>query len=188
MRNARQTKRLKHPADYVLKEFVCQNNRAKHPKKEYVRCWAIRHHKRTLRRSRTSRRARTAKNRPDERSQLERAWDQFKASSPWGELKHIADAKTNPSCGRTGLVSGNFRSFNNAFCAAYFQTPRVLESYTAFVDYIFLHDPAELCLLTKLLCCESDQHSITCRERWDAMKHYLKCWILEELDVSPLLL
>ena len=90
--------------------------------------------------------------------------------------------------GKSGRrIQPEFRSFNDEYCAHFFQPAVVREFHHYYVKLVYGDsDPHTMCRKLTVSCCEdATVHSAKCRELWERMRSYVAFEMLEQLKVLP---
>ncbi|OMJ74524.1 hypothetical protein SteCoe_26526 [Stentor coeruleus] len=164
------------------------------PKKEYVRCKLIRGHKRAVRQILSNLIPKTTIHKFN-------ATD-IKAHSLWLLIQQIVSRNLSTFQGLSKTESGPItdgrakrtnesmkkceKSFNAAFCRAYFANNDVRESFCHYLNLIFVEfDPVILSQKFEFSCCRNQKHTVDCLQKWSDLQRYLKTDMLKELDCEP---
>lgn len=164
------------------------------PKKEYVRCKLIRGHKRAIRQ--------ILKNIIPKTTIHKFSATDIKAHNLWLLIQQIVIKNIPTFAGLSKTESGPItdgrakrsneslkkceKSFNAAFCKAYFSNQDVRESFSHYLNLIFVDfDPNILTKKFEFSCCRNDKHTVECLEKWCELQKYLKNEMLKELDCDP---
>ena len=77
------------------------------------------------------------------------------------------------------------RTFNDNFCKEYFESEEVRRSWHMYIDLMFCQTSCNgLSEKLGILCCDEEDHSIECENKWSMMKEYLQFGMLESLGIS----
>lgn len=171
-----------------------KSNRAKGPKKEYIRIKVIRGHKRAIRQLSTNKIPRKTLHGflPFDES-AESGWNGLKHcylkyslalnSSSLTEKGPITDGKSKRS---TQHELSSAKSFNNQFCKEYFTPMFVRETFYFYVELLFVgRSPEVLQNKFDMHCCSHDEHLIGCELKWMRLKYYFNTVMLQELGLEP---
>ena len=173
---------------------TCRKSAPKPPKKEYLRCKLIRGHKRAIRQILSNIIPKTTIHKF--------APTDVKAHSLWtlmikiinkdcGLLSKISKTEEGPiTDGRakrsTESLALSEKSFNAAFCKAYFANSNVRESFFQYINLIFVDfEPKTLCKKFDFACCRKVKHSVECVEKWGELYRYITQDMIEELACEP---
>lgn len=160
------------------------------PKKEYVRCKVIRGHKKLIRSLLENFIPKTgiAKFKLGNKIQ---AFHYRKFHDHLNEnqqlLSEISLTESGPltdgkSKQRSKEKDAYKSSFNNEFCAEYFENQVIRDSFKLFCEIIFSkHNPKNLKKRLGFNCCDSEIHTLECYEKWQCLKYYLQNEIFETL-------
>ena len=170
--------------------FTINKTKIQSPKKEYVRCKVIRGHKKLIRSLLENSIPKkgiakfklgcTFRGVPYRKFQDHLNENQkvlmeisFTESGPLTDGKHKKRSKEKNSYQS---------SFNNEFCAEYFENQVIRESFKLFCEIIFSkHNPKSLIKRLGFGCCNSGIHTLECYESWQCLKYYLQNEIFETL-------
>lgn len=173
---------------------------SKCPKKEYIRCKIIRGQKRAIRHSLHKKIPITTihKVNKDNEDELQ-AWNEFaKHTNDNNEFftemsKTVNGPKTDGAAKRMNnpkepIGAEVQKSFNDVFCAQYFNNCLVVENYKLYLDVIFsLMEPENLIKRFDFSCCKSEnkKHFTDCNTKWSQLRDYLKEGMLIDLMDNP---
>jgi hypothetical protein len=173
---------------------------SKHPKKEYIRCKIIRGQKRAIRHSLNKKIPTTTIHKVNKDNKAEvKAWNDFAKHTTDNEeffnemSKTVNGPKTDGAAKRKKKADEPIsaevqKSFNDVFCAQYFNNCLVVENYKLYLDVIFASmDPENLINRFDFSCCKSEnqKHFVDCDTKWDQLKDYLKENMLIDLVDNP---
>ena len=173
---------------------TCRKSAPKPPKKEYLRCKLIRGHKRAIRQILSNIIPKTTIHKF--------APTDVKAHNLWtlmikiinkdcGLLSRISKTEEGPiTDGRAKRSAESLalseKSFNAAFCKAYFANSNVRESFFQYINLIFVDfEPKILCKKFDFSCCRKSMHSVECIEKWGELYRYITQDMIEELACEP---
>ncbi|OMJ85142.1 hypothetical protein SteCoe_13608 [Stentor coeruleus] len=163
------------------------------PKKEYIRCKIIRGQKRAIRHALNGKIPTTTIHKVNKENEGElNYWNDFANHTIDNDefflemSKTVNGPKTDGAARRKGepVSPGIQKSFNDVFCAQYFNNDLVIENYKLYLDVIFsLMEPENLIKRFDFSCCKSEDrnHFPDCHRKWNDLKDYLKEGILKDL-------
>jgi hypothetical protein len=165
-----------------------KNRTGKSLKKEYVREFSIRHHKKLLRiiykPSSQKYHALLAKTPAEFRSFLiDFAVHAQENQSKLFPISETASGPETDGKSKRNLPYQGKKSFNDFFVRDYFSEAVVKDSYIIYLKYLFANsNPEALCKNFKYDCCEKDNHSQGCVESWSGLKDFFFIYMFEDLE------
>ncbi|OMJ84884.1 hypothetical protein SteCoe_13945 [Stentor coeruleus] len=168
-----------------------------YPKKEYVRCKIIRGQKRAIRHALKNNIPTKTIHKVNKENEDEiNAWDVFaKHTIDNSEFfKEISKTEKGPKTDGAARRDSNCiscdiqKSFNDVFCAQYFNNDLVVENYKFYLDVIFSYMvPENLINRFDFSCCKlgNSKHSSVCLLKWENLRNYLKEGMLKDLMWNP---
>jgi hypothetical protein len=164
------------------------NRTGKSLKKEYVREFSIRHHKKLLRLtykpSPRKYQALLSKTSAEFRSHLTDFASHAQENKP--KLMPISQTTSGPETdgkSKRNLQHQGKKSFNDFFVRDYFSEPVVKDSYFLYMNYMFANmSPDVLCENFRYTCCKSENHSQECVESWSGLKDFFFIYMFKDLD------
>ncbi|CAG9315082.1 unnamed protein product [Blepharisma stoltei] len=179
----------------LLSCFKSHKNPNKPPKKEYLRCQLIRHHKKLNRCIKDI-------NCPDKNMGNFNRYNE-EACRLYEILKNIFEKNQNILEVESQTESGPMtdgrskrntneeqaeKSYNTKYIQSYFRNEAVKQSFFYFVELVFSDsNPQILCEKFGFCCCLSQtlqEHSDSCFENWENLKIYVQIKMLEDLKID----